>query len=265
MAISGFNSNQSTTNNVVNTQTGSNLANNSGQGKDSPVLDIVSKKFNWGAFLLSWIWGLGNRTYITLLMFVGVVLNIIPFLGLVVQLGLCIWFGVKGNTWAWQNKQWKSIEHFHEVQKKWAIAGLIVFIIFSVLIPIIVLCIALPILLTNTNELEGSILAHKAVNEVQEVVIMNEAFDNKCELTSEGLAKCFSDRMNTTKFTGNSFQTTATKDTYTFTGNGSCLNKGDCYVTITTKNKTPITIPLYAKANGHLEIKSEDINQYLTK
>ena len=80
MAISGFNSYQSTTNNVVNTQTGSNLANNSGQGKDSPVLDIVSKKFNWGAFLLSWIWGLGNRTYITLLMFVGVVLNIIPFM-----------------------------------------------------------------------------------------------------------------------------------------------------------------------------------------
>ena len=36
----------------------SSLTNNSGAGKDSPVLDIVAKRFNWGACLLSWIWGL---------------------------------------------------------------------------------------------------------------------------------------------------------------------------------------------------------------
>lgn len=105
------------------------LANNSGQGKDSPVLDIVAKKFNWGAFLLSWIWGLGNRTYITLLIFLGAILSIVPILGFPVQLGLCIWFGIKGNTWAWQNKKWESIEQFHDVQKKWAIAGIVLAVI----------------------------------------------------------------------------------------------------------------------------------------
>ena len=47
----------------------SSLTNNSGAGKDSPVLDIVAKRFNWGACLLSWIWGLGNRSYITLIIF----------------------------------------------------------------------------------------------------------------------------------------------------------------------------------------------------
>ena len=54
---------------------------------------------------------------------------LIPFIGIIACLGLQIWFGIKGNEWAWQNKKFESVEQFHSNQKKWAIAGIIVAII----------------------------------------------------------------------------------------------------------------------------------------
>ena len=264
MTINGFNN--AGTLNKVQTSAGTNrsdLANNSGQGNNSPVLDIVSKRFNWGAFFLSWIWGLGNRTYITLLIFVGVILSIIiPVLGFFAQLGLCIWFGIKGNTWAWQNKKWKSIEHFHEVQKKWAIGGIIATIIFSIVIPAVVLCMVLPVLFTDTTAMENSTRIKMAANEVQQAVLMNEAMNEKCELTSEGLAQCFSKRMVANSVTGNSLTNTLNNTVFTFTGDGSCLNQGDCNVSIKTSKGDTAILPLYAKSNGHLEVKQEDVNKY---
>ena len=103
--------------------------NNSGQGPNTPVPDIVARNFNWGAFLLSWIWGLGNKTYITLIIFATILVAWIPIVGWLISLGLCIWFGTKGNEWAWQNKRFESIEHFHEYQKKWAIAGTVLYLV----------------------------------------------------------------------------------------------------------------------------------------
>lgn len=76
------------------------------------------KGWNWGAFLLNWIWGIGNRTYIALLMFV-------PFVNLVMIFVL----GVKGNKWAWHNRQWESVEQFKAVQKAWAVWGVVILVI----------------------------------------------------------------------------------------------------------------------------------------
>lgn len=92
--------------------------------KPRPPLEIL--KWNWGAFLLNWIWGLGNKVYISLLCF-------IPFIGLIMPIVL----GWKGNEWAWKNKQWKSVEHFKEVQKKWTIWGIAISIIFTVIFTVI--------------------------------------------------------------------------------------------------------------------------------
>jgi Cytochrome oxidase complex assembly protein 1 len=74
-------------------------------------------RWNWGAFLLNWIWGVGNNTFIALLMFV-------PFVGLVMPFVL----GAKGSRWAWRNGRWDSVEHFKRVQRLWAIWGLIVWL-----------------------------------------------------------------------------------------------------------------------------------------
>ena len=116
------------------------IINNAGEGKCSAVPVEIAKEFNWGAFLLNWIWGLGNKTYITLLIFAASILSLIPFIGFLIPLGCSIWFGIKGNEWAWQNKKWDSVEHFTSVQKTWAkigviliIAGFVIGIIFGIL------------------------------------------------------------------------------------------------------------------------------------
>ena len=99
--------------------------NTSGNGQ-AAVLPEELKGYNWGALLLSWIWGIGNKTYITLLSFL---VAFIPFIGGFAALGMNIWFGFKGNEWAWQNKHFESVEHFKSNQKKWTIAGIIVMIV----------------------------------------------------------------------------------------------------------------------------------------
>jgi hypothetical protein len=70
-------------------------------------------RWNWGAFLLNWIWGIGNNTFIALL-------TLIPFVGLIMPFVL----GAKGSGWAWRNGRWDSLEHFKRVQRSWAIWGL---------------------------------------------------------------------------------------------------------------------------------------------
>jgi len=74
-------------------------------------------RWNWGAFLLNWIWGIGNNTYIALL-------TLIPIVGLVMLFVL----GAKGSRWAWRNGRWDSVEHFKRVQRRWAIWGAVIWI-----------------------------------------------------------------------------------------------------------------------------------------
>jgi hypothetical protein len=73
--------------------------------------------WNWGAFLLNWIWGVGNNTFIALL-------TLIPFVGLVMPFVL----GAKGSRWAWRNGRWDSVAHFRRVQRLWAIWGVVIWL-----------------------------------------------------------------------------------------------------------------------------------------
>ena len=79
-------------------------------------------RWNWGAFLLNWIWGIGNNTFIALL-------ALIPLVGFVMMFVL----GAKGSRWAWRNGRWDSVEHFKRVQRLWAIWGAVVWIASVVL------------------------------------------------------------------------------------------------------------------------------------
>ncbi|WP_267220706.1 cytochrome c oxidase assembly factor Coa1 family protein [Dyella silvae] len=94
------------------------MENTSGGGSRAIVPPEVDR-WNWGAFLLTWIWGIGNSTFIAFLMFV-------PFVNLV------MWFvlGAKGSAWAWQNRRWNSIEDFRRTQRKWALWGGITPVLF---------------------------------------------------------------------------------------------------------------------------------------
>jgi hypothetical protein len=71
--------------------------------------------WNWGAFLLGWIWGIKNRTWIALWTF-------IPIVGIPVMFIL----GAHGSEWAWRNRQWQSVEQFKRTQRRWSWYGLIV-------------------------------------------------------------------------------------------------------------------------------------------
>jgi hypothetical protein len=86
-------------------------ATNRNSGEIPPHLD----RWNWGAFLLNWIWGIGNSVWIALLC-------LIPVINLVMMFVL----GAKGSKWAWQSRSWRDEEHFRRTQRNWAIAGLAV-------------------------------------------------------------------------------------------------------------------------------------------
>lgn len=102
------------------------MENNSGQGAAATVPAEIDR-WSWGAFLLNWIWGIGNNTFVALLMFVPLVNFVMPFV-----------LGAKGSSWAWRNKRWQSVEEFRSVQRSWAKWGVIVWLAFiAVLIGIV--------------------------------------------------------------------------------------------------------------------------------
>jgi hypothetical protein len=84
---------------------------------DQSVVPAEIDRWNWGAFLLNWIWGIGNSTFIALLTF-------IPFFGLAMPFVL----GARGSAWAWRNGRWDSVEHFNRVQRKWAIWAVVLWL-----------------------------------------------------------------------------------------------------------------------------------------
>ena len=89
--------------------------NTSGQGEGALVPPEI-RRWNWGAFLLNWIWGIGNDTYIALLSLIPLVNIVMPFV-----------LGAKGSEWAWRNRRWRDVAHFKRVQRNWAIAGVAFF------------------------------------------------------------------------------------------------------------------------------------------
>lgn len=102
------------------------MENTSGQGSSATVPAEIDR-WNWGAFFLNWIWGIGNNTYIALLMFV-------PFVNFIMMFVL----GVKGSAWAWRNKRWDDVEHFRRVQKRWAMWGAAIWVLCFALVFVLV-------------------------------------------------------------------------------------------------------------------------------
>lgn len=96
--------------------------------------DKKLKKFNWGAFLGTWLWGIGNRinhwsVYVAFVIFVLQLIKI-PVTG-VVGLVLSIYMGIIGNNLSYNksSKTYKDIDEFIDIQKKWAIWMLVFSII----------------------------------------------------------------------------------------------------------------------------------------
>lgn len=84
---------------------------------DRAAVPAEIDRWNWGAFLLNWIWGIGNNTFVALL-------TLVPVVGWVMPIVL----GVKGSAWAWRNGRWDSLAHFKRVQRLWAIWGVVLWL-----------------------------------------------------------------------------------------------------------------------------------------
>lgn len=87
----------------------------SGKGEASTVPAEI-RGWSWGGFMLTWIWGVGNSVWLSLLCFV-------PLVGFVMMFVL----GAKGKEWAWRERQWVSVDEFKRVQKVWDIIGIVLF------------------------------------------------------------------------------------------------------------------------------------------
>jgi len=101
------------------------FVNTSGMGSGASVPPGLGE-WNWGGFLLTWIWGIGNNVWWSFLVFV-------PYLGAMVIPWV---LAFKGNEWAWQNKRWESIEHFQKVQRTWTKWGFGITIVATLLLAI---------------------------------------------------------------------------------------------------------------------------------
>ena len=105
------------------------------------------KKFNWGAMLLGWIWGLGNGVYWSLVILgiqvIAYTLSVTNhslsidakklFFSLipnVIILGIQLFLGIKGNKLAWKSGRFNNAEEFVITQKKWTKGALIFWGIF---------------------------------------------------------------------------------------------------------------------------------------
>ena len=85
-----------------------------------------ARGWNWGAFLLTWIWGVCNNTFIALLCLIPAVSFIMMFV-----------LGAKGNEWAWCNKNWESVEQFDQSQRRWALGGVLLWLAFICLFVVV--------------------------------------------------------------------------------------------------------------------------------
>lgn len=114
--VSGRNTSKSTASQLIRPAPVA-FINNSGQGdlfnSKVPIPEEI-KGWNWGAFLMPWLWPVTNNVWI-------------GFLALVPQIGwlVSIAMGSRGNEWAWKSRKWRSVEHFKAHQRGWAIAGIL--------------------------------------------------------------------------------------------------------------------------------------------
>ncbi len=115
-------------------------ASSSGRGKES-IFPTELKGFNAGAALAGPVWCLGNKVWLGALIQL-LILIIWPFsywVSDVLYIICTVYFGLKGNEWAWRSRKWTSIAQFKDVQNKWSIFGIIYIIFFTLVVMVLAL------------------------------------------------------------------------------------------------------------------------------
>lgn len=88
------------------------LSNTSGHGPRFSA-PTQARGWNWGAFWLTWVWGMTNNVWASLAVFLPGGILIVPFI-----------LGARGSEWAWQNRRFANgVPDFRVVQRRWAVWG----------------------------------------------------------------------------------------------------------------------------------------------
>lgn len=131
-----------------------------GSGPNGPMPDEL-RQWSWAASLGSWLWGISQKVWISLvstsllvltliasnvLYYNGHIesslgLNILFILGLGLFVAVHIFLGINGNELAWNSRKYRDIAHFKKIQIFWAIMG--IFIAIAQLIAILMLYVSL--------------------------------------------------------------------------------------------------------------------------
>jgi hypothetical protein len=92
------------------------LENASGYGARFTAPQAV-RKWNWGAFWLTWIWGMNNNVRVAFAWFIPIAgWFVVPFI-----------LGARGSEWAWQSRRFeRGTNEFHGVQDRWNAWGWII-------------------------------------------------------------------------------------------------------------------------------------------
>jgi hypothetical protein len=98
--------------------------------------------WNWGAFVISWIWAFSHRLpgWGAGILVLNLASNI-PIVGILPGLaafGLSIYLGIKGNDLAWRQRPFQGVEHFRATERVWRTWGIVLFVIFIALMVILV-------------------------------------------------------------------------------------------------------------------------------
>lgn len=127
------------------------------------------KRFNWGAFWGTWIWGLFNKVYITLW---ALPLYFTPA-------GFCasLVCGIKGNEWAYEKSQPEDIEEFHKGQRNQAIVWNILAGFLILILPALLFFLIIAFMVTSAIKNPDSL--NQFINKTESVIemIIDEEFD----------------------------------------------------------------------------------------
>jgi len=93
---------------------------NKAKDEQKSEFELYLNNWNWGAFFITPLWGILNRTWLALFAF-------IPYFGVL----FAFYFGYKGNKLAWKNQKWVDESDFKQSQKRQAIIGLVFFLVVN--------------------------------------------------------------------------------------------------------------------------------------
>lgn len=105
--------------------------------------------FNWGAFILTFIWGIPHKAWITLIAIPLILIQLPMGFNWLLLTAFQIYCGVKGNEWAYKNDYRMTNAQFRTKQTRWGCLSMCI----SALIPLVFMLICVKFMQKGTENI----------------------------------------------------------------------------------------------------------------